>query len=239
MTLDPLQEQIVRVAQSLPEAQSLALAGGGAMLAHGFVNRLTKDIDLFTDRNVAEALAVARGLRRALTAEGLVITESPLPPHDHRFVVADPASARECAVDVFADGGRLRPRVTLDIGLVLHPDDLAADKVLALWSRARPRDFVDVAALARRFGTQRLMSLAAEKDSGFTPETYLDALGAMGRLSSTDWAGDGVSPEVAADTRELFTRWRDWLRRALADPTPGHRSASPPAQGPEPPSLGF
>jgi hypothetical protein len=34
MGLDPLQEQIVRVAQSLPEAQSLALAGGGAMLAH-------------------------------------------------------------------------------------------------------------------------------------------------------------------------------------------------------------
>lgn len=35
MALDPLQEQILRIAQALPEAHTLALAGGGAMLAHG------------------------------------------------------------------------------------------------------------------------------------------------------------------------------------------------------------
>src|SRR4051794_11881374 len=107
MALDALQEQIVRVAQSLPEARTLALAGGGAMLAHGFVERLTKDIDLFTDRDVTEALTVAQALRAALVARGLNVRDSPVPPAQHRFVVSDPASGRECAVDVFADGGRL------------------------------------------------------------------------------------------------------------------------------------
>ncbi|MGQ0466095.1 MAG: nucleotidyl transferase AbiEii/AbiGii toxin family protein [Sporichthyaceae bacterium] len=139
MGLDPLQEQIVRVAQSLPEAQSLALAGGGAMLAHGFVDRLTKDIDLFTDRDVAEALSVARGLRAALAAQGLEVRDGPVPP-EHRMVVRDPASGRECAVDVFADAGRLHPRVALDVGPVLHPDDLAAAKdsgfTLSTWADA-------------------------------------------------------------------------------------------------------
>lgn len=220
MTLDPLQEQIVRAAQSLPEAQSLALAGGGAMLAHGFVSRLTKDIDLFTDRDVAEALAVVRGLRTALSKAGLAVSESPLPPHEHRLVVSDPATGRECAVDVFADGGRLHPRVTLDVGPVLHPDDLAADKVLALWSRALPRDFVDVAALAHRFGPDRLMELAAAKDSGFTRETFLDALHAMRRLAHDDWAGDNVAPDVEVATRKLFDEWRVRLQRALTEPPP-------------------
>ncbi|MBL8925492.1 MAG: nucleotidyl transferase AbiEii/AbiGii toxin family protein, partial [Pseudonocardia sp.] len=46
---------------------------------------------------------------------------------------------------------RLRPRIALELGPVLHPDDLAADKMLALWGRARPRDFYDVHALMRHF----------------------------------------------------------------------------------------
>jgi hypothetical protein len=39
--LDPLQDRIARVALALPEARTLALAGGGAMIAHGFVTRQT------------------------------------------------------------------------------------------------------------------------------------------------------------------------------------------------------
>ena len=34
MSLDPLHEQIARIAFALPEAGQVALAGGGAMLAH-------------------------------------------------------------------------------------------------------------------------------------------------------------------------------------------------------------
>jgi hypothetical protein len=35
MPLDPLQDRITRTALALPEACTLALAGGGAMIAHG------------------------------------------------------------------------------------------------------------------------------------------------------------------------------------------------------------
>ena len=236
MSLDPLQAQIVRMAQALPEAHSLALAGGGAMLAHGFVDRLTKDVDLFTDRDVQEALAVVRALRSALTACGLEVRDGPA-PSEHRFVVRDPATEGVCAVDVFADGGRLQPLVVLDVGPVLHPDDLAADKVLALWSRALPRDFVDVAALTRQYDPARLMELAAAKDSGFGPETWIDALAAIRRLTREDWARDGVEPPVAAQCRDLFTRWRATLLRDLVEPQqPGAARPGPPRH--EPPMLG-
>lgn len=49
MPLDPLRERIARIALALPQARTLAVAGGGAMIAHGFVARATKDIDLFTE----------------------------------------------------------------------------------------------------------------------------------------------------------------------------------------------
>lgn len=69
----------------------------------------------------------------------------------------DPVGGEECTVEVFADGGRLRDLVSLAIGRVLHPDDLAADKVLALRGRARPRDFFDVRALMDHYETERLL----------------------------------------------------------------------------------
>lgn len=209
----------MRVALALPEARSLALAGGGAMLAHGFVDRLTKDVDLFTDRDNGEALAVVAALRKALAEAGLTVSDSPVPPQAHRFVAGDPATGRSCAVDVFADGGRLRDRAVLDVGPALHADDLVADKVLALWGRARPRDCVDVAALLSRFGPRRLLELAAEKDSGFTITTFVEALGAIGRLTPDDWADDEVPPATAAASRRLLAEWRDRLRPGDSGPT--------------------
>jgi Nucleotidyl transferase AbiEii toxin, Type IV TA system len=118
------------------------------MIAHGFVSRYTKDIDLFTEID-DEAVRVVTALRRALAEQNLDIREAERPPLDHRFVVVDPNTGHKCLVEIFPDGGRIRDRVQLTLGAVLHPDDLAADKVLALWNRARPRDFFDVAALRR------------------------------------------------------------------------------------------
>jgi hypothetical protein len=211
MALDPLQERIARTALALPEARTLALAGGGAMIAHGYVARQTKDIDLFTEVDDQEAVQVARSLRRALEAQSLIVLDGIEPPHDHRFVVRDPADGRECTVEVFADGGRLRSRATLDLGHVLHPDDLAADKVLALWGRARPRDYLDVSALLERFGADRLLALAAEKDAGFTIPTFIDALRAIARLGPEDWAEDGIDRETAERMRTVFGDWQGQL----------------------------
>lgn len=126
----------------------------------------------------------------------------------------DPTDGQECLVEVFADGGRLRKRVTLDIGAVLHPDDLAADKVLALWGRARPRDFFDVHALLQLYGPSRLLELAAAKDAGFTVATFLDALNAIKRLTPEDWAEDGIDADATDDLRSTFATWHHALANA-------------------------
>ena len=97
MPLDPLQDRVARTALGLPEARRLALAGGGAMVVHGFVDRETRDIDLFAEVDDREAVSVAAALRAALERQGRATRDALRPAHDHRFVVTDTvggASAR-------------------------------------------------------------------------------------------------------------------------------------------------
>ena len=113
-----------------------------------------------------------------------------------------------------------------------------ADKVLALWARARPRDCVDVAALLNRFGPRRLLELAAEKDSGFTIRTFTEALGAIARLTPQDWADEDVHPAAVVVVRRALDDWRERLLPASTDaPSRSSRRAAP-SRGPEPPGLG-
>jgi hypothetical protein len=211
--LDPLQSRIARTALSLPQAHTLALAGGGAMIVHGFTDRATRDVDLFTEVDAEEASQVAAALRNELVAAGLRVSPADRPPHTNRFVITDPDSGTACQVEVFPDGGRLRPTVRLDIGPVLHPDDLAADKMLALWGRAEIRDYVDVAALLDHYKPAALLELAAAKDSGFTPPRFADALDAIRRFDPEDWTTAGIDPNQSTHIQDVIATWTSKLRR--------------------------
>lgn len=61
-------------------------------------------------------------------------------------------------------------------GLILADPELAANKTLALFGRAEPRDYIDFEALAQRFSLSELCDLAASKDGGFTASRLADAL---------------------------------------------------------------
>lgn len=178
------------------------------MIAHGLVQRATKDVDLFTEVDADEALEVATALRDALTGDGFTIEAAARPPHENRFIAVDGRSGAAATVEVFPDGGRLRRCTLLDFGPVLHRDDVAADKTLALWGRAEPRDFVDVVALRSRYGGTELLRLAAEKDRGFTVRTFVDALRSIRRLALADWESAGVSAERAASIVADVEEWR-------------------------------
>lgn len=209
--LDPVHARIVAVAAALPEARTVALAGGGAMLAHGIVDRVTKDVDLFTDRDTAEAVALAAALRTALEADGMRVEPAPRPPHEHRFVAVDPASGAVVQIEVFPDGGRLREPVQLAVGPVLHRDDLAADKVLAMWGRGEPRDYVDVVALLELYTGDALLALASAKDAGLARGMFVHSLRAVERLSDADWLDAGIAPGRAAQVRAAVLAWRERL----------------------------
>ena len=208
-----MHDVVVRLAASLPEARTVVLAGGGAMLAHELVERITRDVDLFTDRDAEEAVAVATALRSALRSRGWDVEAAVRLPHENRFVAVEPESGRRVQIEVFADGGRLRPPVRLAVGPVLHRDDLAADKVLAMWDRGEPRDYIDVTALLGVYGARELFALAAAKDAGLTADLLVDSLRRVHRFQTQDWTDAGFDAALARRAATAIDRWRRELTR--------------------------
>lgn len=165
--LTSLQQRVCGIVADLPEAETFALAGGAALNVHGIVDRATDDLDFFTP-DVVDVRVLADAARSALGREGLnVVTERSstdfvrLRAHD---------GENGLAID-FGISGRAFQPATTPSGRVL-----AGDKLLALFGRAEPRDFVDVHALAARFGLENLYPYAEDKDPGFSLGYLRDAV---------------------------------------------------------------
>jgi hypothetical protein len=103
---------------------------------------------------------------------------------------------------------RFMPTVRDDrVGFVLHPVDLAVNKVLALAGRDEPRDVLDALHLHTRvlaFGA--LCWAACGKDPGFTPLSLLELLRRRGRVRAEDLARLEL-----AEPLELHEVKRAWL----------------------------
>jgi hypothetical protein len=116
----------------------------------------------------------------------------------------------ECRIDLAVDV-RMRPVDRDPRVALLSLEELAADKVLALFGRAAARDYQDVAALRRHFSWTVLLELASEKDAGFSVERFLDAIAAFDRLDAVDFdtsrAGyERLRIEVAAWPQQIRSR---------------------------------
>jgi hypothetical protein len=73
-------------------------------------------------------------------------------------------------------------------GLLLHPVDLAVNKVLVLAGRDEARDFVDTLFVHRRvLALAGLCWAAVGKDPGFTPLSLLELLKRRGRHRAEDF----------------------------------------------------
>jgi predicted nucleotidyltransferase component of viral defense system len=122
------------------------------MLAHDLVDRPTQDVDLFTP-DPGEVTRLTDALAVALRTEGAQVRVDRRGPGFTRLGVTV-ADGRSVVVEVAHDA-RIREAVQLSFGRVLHPDEVAADKTLALFGRAAARDLVDVAALSERYPLER------------------------------------------------------------------------------------
>jgi hypothetical protein len=200
--LSPLQEQVAEIVSSLEEAHDFALAGGAALIARGDVQRQTRDLDFFglTGEAVDRLLPAAE---RALQAAGLEVERIQVNPGFARLIVGRGEERTE--LDLAADA-RLFPVEPALPAPMLAGEELAADKLLALFGRAEARDFVDLLALEPRYGLERLCRLAAEKDRGFAPAVFAEMLGRFGRLRRDEFELDDARYERLA--REV-DRWRE------------------------------
>lgn len=204
--LTDLQRRVTEIVLRSDLDPHLALAGAGALIARGIVDRTTADIDLFTVEPYVDAL-VDR-LEPVFADEGLTVERVRVAPTFARLTVSD--AKESCRLDIAQDT-RLLPVERGPLGPTVARDELAADKVLALFGRAEPRDYVDVLALADRHGRERLLELAAQKDLGFDRRVFAEMLGGLERLERDEF-------EVDDETFERLRRFvEDWRRELSAE----------------------
>jgi hypothetical protein len=223
-SMDPFHAKIARIALTVAQQHGFALGGGLALIAHGVLERPTEDVDLFSDIE-GSVPAAADLVRAALEAAGIEVAtdedESDLgeviqgldghmvelmayrDPHDQQGVGLSLGHLH-----------RARRPVILDIGPVLHIDDLRAWKVAALVARAEPRDLVDVGAFLAERTPHELLAMARQVDPGIEDE---DVAAAGRRL---DEMPDGVLARYGLDeaaVAELRRRFADWPRPTATD----------------------
>ncbi len=214
MPLTDFQRRLCRLlAENRIRSGESYVAGGAALNELLSASRRSRDIDLFHD--TTEALAASWWAdRESLDRAGYgvsVVRERPT------FVEAEVRRGSDTVVVQWAHDSAYRFFPLMrheELGLVLHPFDLATSKVLALVGRVEPRDFVDTLTCDRMVQPLGYLAWAAcGKDPGFGPASILEHAARSSRYTDAELQAldfDGQAPSAA----ELSRRWHDVLAAA-------------------------
>lgn len=214
MALTELQRGICRLiaANRIAGGESY-VAGGVALTELLATSRISRDIDLFHDTEEAldRTWRADRELLQARGYEVLVVRERP----SHVQAVISQGADRILAEWVRDSAYRFFPLVEHEeLGLTLHPFDLATNKVLALVGRVEVRDWVDVIECDTRLQPFGYLTWAAcGKDPGFSPAGILAEARRTSRYSIDEvrqLAFSGPPP----DAGDLARRWSAMLATA-------------------------
>jgi len=185
------------------------LAGGAAILIDPNTTRYSNDLDYFHDSEarVAEAYSTDRAL---LEANGCSLSVDLNQPGYIRVVVE--RGEQQTKVEWAHDSSwRFMPPIRDErFGYLLHPADLAVNKVLALAGRDEPRDLVDTMHQHQRVLCLGAMCWAAcGKDPGYTPLSLLGLLRRRGRVREEDLARLHVATPI--ELPQLKSQWLEAL----------------------------
>jgi hypothetical protein len=174
--------------------------------------RFSQDIDLFNDREDRVGQTAEEDCA-ALAAAGYQITWlRQLPAIRTAEISKDGESTRlEWVVD---SDYRFFPTVKdKTFGFVLHPIDLAINKVMAAAGRRELRDIVDLAAIHEKvLPLGALIWAAVEKSPGFTPEGLIAEIRRNLHHPKVEW--DNLASSEPIDAAELSALLRAALDEA-------------------------
>ncbi|MGJ9638002.1 nucleotidyl transferase AbiEii/AbiGii toxin family protein [Actinotignum sp. GS-2025b] len=207
------QRKLTRLILSKINEYGFVLCGSGALREHGIITRPTEDIDLFTVQKHADTFPLAYQK----------VVETCI---EYSFKVATTHASGQYANLVISDGDNVLsidmgvdwrgfPPTTLHIGPVLAEEDAAGSKVAALFSRAEPRDYLDVDSLRRsgRHTDDQLITLAKESDLGFDMGFFIQRLEACAYVDFDEVAQYGISEEEFHAIQERYAQWHTSLNR--------------------------
>jgi hypothetical protein len=214
LPLTSLQRRICKlIAESRVRSGESYVAGGVALNEILAGDRVSRDIDLFHDTEdaVAKAWEADRRLLESQSFGVRVLRERP------SFVEAEVDSGGTVLLLQWTRDSAFRffPLVAHDdFGLVLHPFDLATNKVLALVGRLEVRDWLDTLLCHQRLQRFGYLAWAAcGKDPGFSPGAILELAARSSRYSAEEVAALDFSGP-APDAGQLSRSWRGALAEA-------------------------
>jgi Nucleotidyl transferase AbiEii toxin, Type IV TA system len=215
--IPPIHRRLAAIGLRIGGPFGFALAGGHAVAAHGILQRPSEDVDLFADWDRrADFPAAVDAVIAAYRSDGLEVQVEMQTDLMARLHVTDPNWPDELHRVELVANWRFRPPVQMDIGPVLHPDDVMAGKIDALCNRAAARDFLDIdaAITSGQYTLDRLCEIAREADAGFDRRHFAAMLGLIGRLDDLDdFAVYGATPEYLAGLRLRVAEWRTHLTK--------------------------
>ncbi len=214
MALTDLQRAVCRViAENRIAAGESYVAGGAALNTVIDAPRTSRDIDIFHDTD--EALRTCWDAdKRLLETSGFEVRPLRERP---TFVEAEVSRTGESVlVEWMRDSAfRFFPlQRHADLGLTLHPYDLATNKLLALAGRLEVRDWVDLVNCNERIQPLGFLAWGAcGKDAGFSPRGLLEHARRSGHYTSeeiSELSFAGPPP----DAQEMAREWRRMLAEA-------------------------
>jgi hypothetical protein len=216
MALTDFQRHVCRLLARQRIASGESYVAGGAALSDALSStRISRDIDLFPDTDAALDASWTRDRTVLLEQEYTVRVLRNRPG----IVEAEVGRDGEGVIIEWTRDSAFRffPLVGHDdFGLVLHPFDLATNKVLALAGRLEPRDWVDVILSGELLQPLGYLAWAAcGKDPGFSPGAILEHAALASRYSADELRGLAFSSEPP-DPADLSRRWHEAFAAAKA-----------------------
>lgn len=211
MPLSKLQSQILRLLAAHRDPESY-VAGSTPLLRGTF--RSSDDIDIFHDREERVARAATEDCE-ILQAEGLEVTWVRREPAIYTAEIH--GSNERTRLEWVADSDfRFFPTVKDELfGYVLHPIDLATNKVIAAAGRRKPGDVVDLIPIHEKIlPLGAVIWAAVEKAPGFTPEGLIAEIRRNARYRDEELRGLPTLEPI--DPKTFFNRLREILAEAEA-----------------------
>jgi hypothetical protein len=181
------------------------LAGGAALHIEPNSQRFSNDLDYFHDSTERVATAFETDNATLLGAGFSVDIEM----NQRGFIRAVVSKNAESTKVEWAHDSAWRympPIKSAQVGVQLHPIDLAVNKILALAGRDEPRDFLDIMYIHDEIlPLGALVWAAAGKDPGFTPSSLLEIIRRRGKYRPEDFTRLHLARPV--DLVSLKTRW--------------------------------
>lgn len=203
-----LQERIIRVALPAAQQYGFAIAGGHVLRLHGVIDRMSEDVDMFTNSVSTQEFALARiAVIDALRADDLTVEiDERRGDQFARLFVSD--HERTTKLELGYDW-RGSEATMLPVGPVLSREDSVATKALALWGRTAAKDAIDVNAYlaSGEFTPAQILDLAQEHDAGFLPTDFARSLRRVVALNDRDYAIYGADAHATGEIRARLTAW--------------------------------